>query len=78
MISYFADGPINGQKRDIPAYTPVYRVPIVKKITVDYWEASADLSKTDVWPNPRVGRYLLSSINLRTGEPIYIFDGIER
>jgi hypothetical protein len=78
MIAYFADGPINGQTRDIPAFMPVYRVPIVEKIGPGYWESAADLREPDDFPSVRVAVYYISQESLDSGAPIYIFRKVER
>jgi hypothetical protein len=75
MIVYFADGPLNGQRREVPASTWRWRVPIMNPTSVDYWEASEALL---LKANIRVGYYEVTACSLFTDESIFIFKGIER
>lgn len=78
MRAYFADGPLNGQFREIPDRLMTYRVPIVSKLGPGYWEGVFDplSERIDVKPPP-IGLYKRSRETLRTGVVIFIFEGLE-
>jgi hypothetical protein len=77
MIAYFADGPLNGQRRELPDGTPRWRVPLMEPFSVDYWEVS-DLYSPTKAPNVRVGYYEPANAYLDDGARIYVYQGIER
>jgi hypothetical protein len=80
MIAYFADGPLNGQVRDIPSLTYRYRVPLLSKPSdwgLNYWEGSDVLTEVSVHSFPKVGYYEPSGAYLKTGAQIFVFQGIE-
>lgn len=77
MIAYFADGPLNGQQRELPDYTPRWRVPLIQPVSIDYWEAS-DKYTPKLADNVRVGYYEPVDAKLTTGARIFVFKGIER
>jgi hypothetical protein len=80
MIAFFADGPLNGQTRDI-TFTFHYRVPLLTKIEdwgPGYWEGDAENQLSEIGSRPwQVGYYAPTDAYLKTGTRIFVFQGIE-
>jgi hypothetical protein len=74
VIVFFADGPLNGQWREIPSGAMRWRVPLHEPMTIGYWEASDPPVEV---PGIRVGYYEPTGCHLKTGAMIYVFGGVE-